>query len=302
MSRIFEALQKSAFDRGPAGSPDQAAAPKVADLVVRMAEDSASLRASATFSLPRSPEKRLVAVNDRLSLGAETFRILSARLKYVQQRRPIKKVLITSAIRAEGKTMIAANLGITLAQQRQKVLLIDGDLHQPKLGVLMGVMARPGLADWWRQQRQIADFLCRADGLPLWLLPAGTLDEPLTMLQSSEIAQLIADISGWFDWVIIDSPPLAPLADAGVWSSLADSVLLISRQGVTPKKVLEDNLSTLDKAKILGVVLNDADSSEQRYYSEYYKLHGQRPSANGSKRGRSLTSTGALNKSNDSSQ
>ena len=292
MSRIFEALQKSAFERGPSDPPDQAAAPKVADLIVRMAEDSASLRATPTFSLPASPEKRLVAVSDRLSLGAEKFRILSARLKHAQQRRPIKKVLITSAIRAEGKTMIAANLGITLAQQRQKVLLIDGDLHQPQLGVLMGVRSRPGLGDWWRQQRQIADFMCRAEGLPLWLLPAGAqLDEPLTMLQSSEIAQLIANIGGWFDWMIIDSPPLAPLADAGVWSNLADSVLLVSRQGVTPKKVLEDNLSTLDKAKILGVVLNDADSSEHRYYSGYYKLHWQRPSASGSKHARAAAAS-----------
>jgi capsular exopolysaccharide synthesis family protein len=285
MSRVFEALQKSAFERGTSDALDPAPLPKVPDSMAVMVEDSASLRATATFSLPSAPEKRLVAVSDRLSLGAEKFRVLSARLKDVQQRRPIKKVLITSAIRAEGKTMVAANLGITLAQQRRKVLLIDGDLHQPNLGFLMGVMSCPGIAEWWKQQREISDFLCRAEGLPLWLLPAGgQLDQPLTVMQSSEMAQLIANLSGWFDWVIIDSPPLAPLADAAVWANLADSVLLVSRQGVTPKKVLEDNLSTLDKTKILGVVLNDADASEHRYYSGYYKRYGQRPASNGSHR------------------
>jgi capsular exopolysaccharide synthesis family protein len=300
MSRVFEALQKSAFERGPSHSLDTGASSKVPDSMALMAEDAASLRATATFSLPSGQEKRLVAASDHLSLGAEKFRILSARLKHVQQSRPIKKVLITSAIRAEGKTMIAANLGITLAQQRRRVLLIDGDLHQPNLGFLLGVMSRPGLADWWRQQREISDFLCRAEGLPLWLLPAGgQLDRPLTLLQSSEVAQLIANISGWFDWVIIDSPPLAPLADAGVWSGLADSVLLVSRQGVTPKRVLEDNLATLDKAKILGVVLNDADSSEERYYAGYYKLQRHRPAANRSAQKKVVAATSALGKNNE---
>src|SRR5262249_40313932 len=95
--------------------------------------------------------------------------------------------------------------------------------------------------------------------------------QPLTMLHSPEIAQLIANISGWFDWVIIDSPPLTPLADASVWATIADSVLLVCRQGMTPRRLLEQDLGLLEKSKVVGAVLNHAHSTEHRYYGDYYK-------------------------------
>lgn len=277
MSRIFEALQQSSIGLQPSEVSSPGTSTKLPETIARMHEDSLSLRSGASFSITSSPEKRLVAISDRFGLGAEKLRMLSARLKYLQHRRSVKRLLITSTIRGEGKTTISANLGLVLAQQRQKVLLIDGDLHQPALSELFGISLRPGLSDWWRQQQEIGAFLCRAEGLPLWCLTGGTsLDQPLTMLQSPEIAQLINNISALFDWVIIDSPPLAPLADASAWSTIADSILLVCRQGMTPKKVLEQSIPSLEKAKILGAVLNDADSTEHRYYTDYYKQSANR--------------------------
>jgi len=277
MSRIFEALQQSAFELEGSEAAKPASSGKLSELMNRMAEESPALQSAPVFSISCAEDKRLVAISDRLSLGAEKVRILSGRLKQIQQQRSIRKLLITSTIRGEGKTTIAANLSVVLAQQRQRTLLIDGDLHQPALGEFFGASSRPGLSDWWRQQQQISNFLCRAEDLPLWFLPAGSpLDQPLTMLHSPEIAQLIATMSGWFDWVIIDSPPLAPLADASTWGTMADSILLVTRQRVTPKKLLQQNIASLEKAKILGVVLNEADSTEHRYYLDYYKRSSNR--------------------------
>src|SRR5262249_47391345 len=152
------------------------------ELLAPIGDGAYSLEAIPSFAISDSPERRLVAKGDSRSLGAEKLRILSARLKYTQQQRPsLKKLLITSTVRGEGKSLVSVNLGITFAMQRQRTLLIDGDLHRPSLSALLGAGERRGLSDWWQQEEDITRFLCRAEGLPLWLLPAGTfLDQPLT--------------------------------------------------------------------------------------------------------------------------
>jgi capsular exopolysaccharide synthesis family protein len=276
MSRIFEALQQVVQQTGTPGAANGSRTTIPAALA-HMGEALLPLDAVPTFSIPASPDKRLIAITDRFSIGAEKLRILSTRLKYLRHRHSIKKLLITSTIRGEGKTTIAANLCIVLAQQRQKTLLIDGDLHQPALTELLGITGRPGLGDWWgQQQRDVIEFFCRAEGLPLWFLPSGgQVEQPLTMLHSPAVAQLMGGIEGSFDWVIIDSPPLAPLADARTWCTLADSILLIARQGITPKKLLEETVTCIEKSKVLGILLNAADSREHQYYLDYYKHSGK---------------------------
>jgi Mrp family chromosome partitioning ATPase len=119
--------------------------------------------------------------------------------------------------------------------------------------------------------------------MPLWLLPAGkAVEQPLAMLHSREFQQLIHSASKRFDWIIIDSPPLAPLADAATWATIADCILLVARKAVTPKKLLEQSLTLLDRSKVLGIVLNDAAAEEQRYYAKYYDHSGSRRSNNSS--------------------
>src|SRR5215813_3123938 len=150
MSRIFEALQQSSVDLRRSNPSSPASLTDLPEIVAQVEAGSTSPRSGATFSIPSSPESRLVAISDRLGLGAERIRMLSARLKYLQQRRPMKKLLVTSTVRGEGKTTLSANLGVVMAQQRQKVLLIDGDFHQPGLSEVMGLRSQPGLSDWWR--------------------------------------------------------------------------------------------------------------------------------------------------------
>src|SRR5262249_11163531 len=111
--------------------------------------------------------------------------------------------------------------------------------------------------------------------------PSGkAVEQPLTMLHSGEFQQLIEGISNRFDWVVIDSPPLAPLADAATWATMADGVVLVARKAITPKKLLDQSFTQLDRAKVLGVVFNDAESHEQRYYARYYDHAGGRRPTN----------------------
>ena len=93
----------------------------------------------------------------------------------------------------------------------------------------------------------------------------------MELMQSGRLAELIEQLTVWFDWIVIDSPPVLPLADTSVWSRLADGILLVTREGTTRKRELQRGLDTLDHSKLLGLVLNSSDSTDQ---SNYYQRYG----------------------------
>ena len=117
----------------------------------------------------------------------------------------------------------------------------------------------------------MSKFIYRFDDLQLWILPAGSAPEdPVNILQSSRFLELYKKLSTCFDWIIIDAPPLLPMADVSFWSRQADGLLLVVREGYTPKAILQKGLETLDNPKVIGVVLNGARDVESGYYSRYY--------------------------------
>ena len=275
MSRIFEALQQAKSETAAqAATPAPIPVPTPADTPQDISIPG--LEQIRPFSIRTLPEHRLVVMTDEHSLAAEKIRVLSTRLRNIQQRRQIKKVLITSSISGEGKSVISANLALTLAMRgRRKTLLIGGDLRRPSLGKLFGTSEVPGLTEWWRAGGVIRDYMRRVEGLPLWLLPAGDgLEQPLEVLQSERFAKLMAQIGEWFDCVIVDSPPLTPMADSGVWINLVDGVLLVVRAGRTPRRLVQKTVDSVEKEKLLGIVVNAGTEINQHYYY-YYSKAGQ---------------------------
>lgn len=271
MSRVFEALQRANPElSGPADQRGES--PEgLSQFVATLGGEFTALEDAHQFVIPVSPEARLIAWTDPNCLAAENLRVLSAKLRHAQQHRPLKKLLVTSAVRGDGKSAISANLAISLAAHGEKTLLIDGDLHQPSLSKTLGIDGERGLATWHQNSQAITDLLHRANGLPFWVLPAGICHEqPLTLVQSEKTAELLKQLAGWFSWIVIDSPPLVPLADAAIWSTMSDAVLLLARQGITPKKALVKSVASIDRSKVFGVVMNDATTSEERYYQAYY--------------------------------
>src|SRR3989442_437804 len=225
--------------------------------------------AQATLLHPSgSPEARLVSLTRSGGLGAEKFLLLGTRLKHLQEHHGLKKVVLTSSGKSEGKSLVAANLAISLARNtKQKVLLLEGDLRGPVLSRLFGHNKFNGLTELLRQKEPPGKFLYRMAGLPLWVLFAGTLREhPFQLLQSFSLPQLLNQFSESFDWILIDAPPLLPLADADLWTRLYDGVLLVVRENRTPKKILQKALDRLGKAVLLGVVLNEDSGLDQNYY------------------------------------
>jgi capsular exopolysaccharide synthesis family protein len=271
MSRIFEALQQSNPELVDTIGAGTDSAKAVSPLVAALSGHSLSLDEAPRFTIPADPESRLVASTEPNSLAAESLRVLASRLRQAQQRRTIKKLVVTSAVRADGKSTISLNLALTLAAHGERTLLIDGDLHQPSLAKLLQVDGDRGFATWSETREPIRSLLHRAEDLPLWFLPSGTCHgQPLALIHSNETAELLDQLGTWFSWVVIDSPPLVPLADANIWATMANAVLLLVRQGVTPKEALLKSVESLDKSKLFGVIMNGATATGERYYREYY--------------------------------
>jgi protein-tyrosine kinase len=282
MSRIFEALQRSESERSGSASPDL---PSMVTEMLRTAEleaaplvdvappaPPAEFGPSPSLSVVLAPETRMVSLTDKESLAAEKFRFLGVRLRQLQQAGSLKKLLITSTLPEEGKSLVAANLAATLARrQQQKVLLLEGDLRRPVLARQFGHPRLSGVTEWLYQGPGPINSIYYLDGPGFWLLPAGQPPEnPLELMQTGKLSRLLEHLTSSFDWIIIDSPPLLPLADTSVWTRLADGVLLVVREGKTEKRQLQRGLAALEQKRLLGVVVNNCSGTDNKnYYSRY---------------------------------
>jgi capsular exopolysaccharide synthesis family protein len=222
---------------------------------------------SLEISLP--PQSRMVCLTDRENPSAEAIRLLGVRLRDLRQMRPLKKVLITSTIPQEGKSMIAANLACALAHGSDaKILLVEGDLRRPSLLQIFGIKKQAGIYEWLREDTSAIRNIYHLNDAGIWILPAGdAVSNPIELLQSERLPVLMNRLAALFDWIIIDSPPVLPLADTSVWMRLADGVLLVTRQGTTEKQQLKSGLEALESHKLIGAIVNGSRASA---YSGYY--------------------------------
>jgi capsular exopolysaccharide synthesis family protein len=223
---------------------------------------------------------RLVALSSERGLGAEKFRVLGARLSNIRLNQRLRILQVTSSVVGEGKTLTSVNLAMTLAKRfDQKVLLAEGDLRKPAVCEMLGLSNKEGIGEWWNEpQRPITDFLLRIGETGMCLLPAGDVAHPASVLQSARIAELFQGLASQFDWVIIDTPPLLPMADSNLWSGLSDGTLLVVRKGTVSRSALKKAVESLDNPKLVGVVLNDATNYDRvSYYDQYYTPRGDKP-------------------------
>ena len=167
--------------------------------------------------------------------------------------------------------MVAANLACTLAlRTQQRTLLVEGDLRRPSLSQKFGLGRNPGLDECLQDERSLTTSIYHLEGLNLWILPAGSApSNALELLQSGRLSSMMDQLTVLFDWIIIDSPPVLPLADTSVWMRLADGILLTTRQGTTEKRQLQRGLEALEPKKLIGALVNGSTNaaSSDYYYS-----------------------------------
>ena len=239
-------------------------------------------RSLALASVPQTaPEESrslglidLVAIRKPRSIQAESYRSIRTMLMVSSPQAKSKSILFTSPLAGEGKSSTVANLGITLASASLRVVIVDSDLRKPKQASIFGQDGRVGLTRYLSAQ-------CDLTGLPrptqipnLQLITSGPLPgNPLELLSSKRMEQLVAHLRTVFDYILFDAPPILAVSDGVALGPISDGIILIGRGGVTPTKALKQAKTKLDahNLKCLGVILNGVDLVEQDgYYSKQY--------------------------------
>jgi len=208
------------------------------------------------------------------SARAEAMRKLRTNLRFVDAQQPARVIAVTSAVQAEGKSTLACNLAITLAEAGWQVLLVDADLRRPRVATYLGLKSGAGLTDVLIGEVAVEDVLQPWGDKSLLVLPGGSVPpNPSELLGSKAMADLLLSLRELTDIVIIDTPPLLAFTDGVVVAVQADGALLVARQGKTPSAQTAAAAQALHAvaARVLGCVLNM--SKENKVDVDQYKAY-----------------------------
>jgi protein-tyrosine kinase len=209
------------------------------------------------------------------SLGAEQFRTLRSRLYQLRANQSLRTLLVTSAIPGEGKTFVTANLAQAIVRQPdRRALIIDADLRCARLHLPLGAPTAPGLTDYLRGEAdEMAVIQHGQEGNLCFISGGNEVTDPSELLSNGRLRTLLDRVTPVFDWVILDSPPCVPVADASILADLCDGILLVVRAGSTPSEVALRGRQELEGKNVVGVVLN-AMQLGQLYGTDYYHGYG----------------------------
>jgi capsular exopolysaccharide synthesis family protein len=212
---------------------------------------------------------------------AERFRTLRSRLYQIAATHPVRRLLVTSTLAAEGKTFITANLGQSFVRQpNRSVLLIDADLRAARLHLPFGAPATPGLTEYLRGEADESQIIQVGPEGNLCLVPSGSqVSNPSELLHSERMRQLLDNVSHIFDWVLLDSPPALAVHDASILADMCDGVLFVVRAGATEYTLAERAVAEFREKNLLGVVLNRVEKSDA-YGGYYYGYAAEKATAN----------------------
>ena len=205
-------------------------------------------------------DRRLIVATSADTVAAEQYRALRTRILHADNGAPTRVVLITSPARGDGRTITAANLALTMAQEPQRrVCLVEADLRHPQLQQLFGLPDGPGLSEVLAGTAELDDALLTLEEHQITILPAGRVPaHPAELLGTTAMRRLLESLRSQYEKIVIDAPATLPLADVGILTPLADSVLMVVRAGVTSKPSIHEAIATIEAGKLLGIVLNEA--------------------------------------------
>lgn len=222
----------------------------------------------------KSHRKLLMVGPDAPFQFVEAYKSLRTNLEFLSASSGCKVILITSSAPEEGKSNVAINLATTMAAGGKKVVLVDGDLRKGSLSRYLHLNRnRPGISNVVANQCTLADALVRFKNVQFTLLPVGPLPpNPSEMLATPAVEALFKGLREYYDYVIVDTPPVSVVTDAAVMCRFADGVILVVRPGVTTTQGAQLSKKNLEAvhAHILGVVLNGYDAKRAGHKDGYY--------------------------------
>lgn len=295
MSRIHEALKKAEQERQSVRATETITAPSVEAGVSEIRENAPAVvapeRVASSSETGKTTEflrfEDIVAncaraewhldpnvnvfFNPSLSShGAEQFRTLRSRLYQLRGNQRLRTLLITSSVPGEGKTFAVANLAQAIVRQPdRRALVIDADLRCARLHTVLGAPSAPGLTDYLRGEADEMAIIQHGQEGNLCFIPGGNdVTNPSELLSNGRLKLLLERVTPVFDWVILDSPPCLPVADATILAGLCDGVLMVVRAGSTPSSTVQRACQEMGGRNLVGVVLNAVQKSH--LYGSYY--------------------------------
>lgn len=209
---------------------------------------------------------------------AEAYRSLRTALQFVLLDKRVKTILVSSPLPGEGKTATAANLGVAMARAGHRVLLVSGDLRRPRLGSFLGCDEGVGLSSVALGETDLTSAAVAVDGVKnLWFLGTGPLSAaPSELLSSSAVAEVMRTAATQFDYVIVDCPPILPVADTLAATQWSEGIILVARSRATRRRHIRRSLELIETADapLIGAVLNDI-ADEALGYNSYHRYYGR---------------------------
>jgi protein-tyrosine kinase len=267
----------------PEGEPE--VAPPTADVVRGQFPASASEVSEVTYSDLSGVEPEKLVIGSRADPGlAQQYNRLAATLHHAQLESNVHTLMVTSAMENEGKTLTSTNLALTLSRSyERRVLLVDADLRRPSVHALLRLSNQVGLGDVLKRPGTAGRLPVRQILPSLWVMTAGPANpDPIAALVSDTMRQFLVDAAEQFDWVIVDTPPVASLPDGNLLASMIDTALLVINAGVTPYSLVSRAVEAIGRSRILGVALNRADQPDgvdEGYYRYAYGQSKPEPSS-----------------------
>jgi capsular exopolysaccharide synthesis family protein len=220
-------------------------------------------------------------------LLVEQFRRMAATLHQLQLDQGTRIVMVASALAGEGKTLTSLNLALTLSESyRRRVLLVDADLRRPALHSLLHVANASGLTDTLHHDHNGAHATIFEVGARLALLPAGRPSaDPMSLVTSGRMRNLLAAARDQFDWVVVDTPPVLMMPDTHLLSAMVDVAVVVAEAGRTPAPLVAKAIEMIGRERVAGVVLNRTEPREvaatfgYRYSSDYADRYPKSPVA-----------------------
>lgn len=260
MGKITDALKKAAGDR--------------IDRLEKISHIQQRERLIVKKIKDSSIDPRLVTYFDSKALVAEQYKILRTNLLSVNKKQPLKALTITSSTHSEGKSITSLNLAVTMAQsiQKHQVLLIDADLRRGRVHKYLGVDQDVGLTEILEGQTQVEDAIFKLDIDNLNFIACGSVPEnPAELLSSDKMRNLLQHVKKQFDFIIIDTPPVISVTDAGIIGAQTDGVLVVVKAGVTQRNIIKraEELLYQSHSKVLGHVLTNIEYHLPEYIYRY---------------------------------
>jgi protein-tyrosine kinase len=240
---------------------------------------ASSLAACRKIRLPESSESPVLFVkNEFTSVAAEAYRTLRTRLLRLQRENGLRSVVVSSAVPGEGKSITTLNLGICCAHLPDvRVLVIDADLRTGGLTTLLGGLPAPGLGEILMGEAPYDRAVMATDMPNLYVLGVGASTvSPPALFSGERWKELLGWCSENFSVVLVDSPPIIPLADFEQLAACCDAVLAVVRSRHADREVVKKAAQTIDSQKLIGVVLNASILDQGEYSYDYYGSYGKK--------------------------